>query len=282
MKHTITYLGTVLEALEKGYPDSSKTTLRSWIKEGRVFVDGVKINKTNHVVQSGQTLELKQKVYNLGPHFHILYEDRDIVVIDKPPGLLSVASETETEETAHNYLKDYFYPRRVFPVHRLDQETSGVMLFALSERARDQFKDIFETHAIERSYIAIVEGRIAPPEGTWSCYLYEDRAYYVHATDNPEKGQLAVTHYRCEKVHKNYSMLTLRLETGRKNQIRVHCQRAGHPVAGDSKYGAVTNPLSRLGLHAHLLAFSHPSTGKKMRFEVPIPKRFALFMQQSV
>jgi len=203
-----------------------------------------------------------------------IVEDHDLVVIDKPMGLLSVATDSNTENTAHAYLKNYFNQKRVFVVHRLDRDTSGVMLFALNERARDRLKSIFEKHDIERTYCAIVEGFVAPNEGTWSSYLYEDAQYIVHATENPKKGKKAITHYSCQKATPQYSLVLLRLETGKKNQIRVHCQNAGYPVAGDEKYGAKTNPLRRLALHAFSLAFEHPFTHKKMRFEIPIPEKF--------
>ncbi len=280
MKHTAKNNSTIFEALEGFYPDASKTTLRSWLKEGRIYVDGLKILRTNHPVQEGQTLELKPKVYTIARNLHILYEDNDIVVVDKPPGLLSVATESETENTVHSHLKSHYYPKRVFPVHRLDQDTSGVLLFALNERARDELKKVFEAHSIERAYVALVEGEVSTPAGTWQSYLYEDKNYVVHATNDPQKGRLAVTHYTCEKVFKHCSWLNLRLESGRKNQIRVQCQLAGHPVVGDSKYGAKTNPLRRLALHAYHLSFAHPVTHKKMSFEVPPPTKFFEFMKR--
>ena len=280
MKHTAKTSGTIFEALEGYYPDASKTTLRSWLKEGRIFVDNTKVVRANHPIKEGDTFELKPKVYTIARNLHILYEDNDIVVIDKPPGLLSVANEAESENSVHGHLKIHYHPKRVFPVHRLDQDTSGVLLFALNERARDQLKIVFEAHDIERSYVAIVEGEVESPAGTWESYLYEDKNYVVHATNDPNKGRLAITHYVCEKVLKHYSWLKLTLESGRKNQIRVQCSLAGHPVMGDSKYGAQTNPLGRLALHAFYLSFAHPVTQKKMSFEVPPPLKFFEFMKR--
>lgn len=280
MKHTAKNSSTVFEVLEGYYKDASKTTLRSWIKEGRIFVNEVKINRADHQVVEGQTVQLKPKVYTIARNLHILYEDNDIVVVDKPPGMLSVATESETESSVHSHLKDHYHPRRVFPVHRLDQDTSGVLLFALNERSRDLLKVVFENHSIERAYVALVEGEVSPASGTWECYLYEDKNYVVHATADPQKGRLATTHYTCEKVFKNCSWLNLRLESGRKNQIRVQCQLAGHPVIGDSKYGSKTNVLRRLALHAYLLSFTHPTTQKKMSFTVPAPGKFYEFMKR--
>ena len=265
---------TLLDAVAILAPDSSKTTLRSWIKEGRVFIDGTKVTLATTPVHKGQVVTLGERNRYTGGNIRILYEDRFLVVIDKPEGLLSVAAPFEKDETAHAILKAKYRPGRVFPVHRLDQETSGVMLFALSERARDALKSAFEQHAIKRNYIALVEGVVHPPQGTWSSYQFEDANYFVHNTTDAKKGKLAITHYETQGHSKTYSVLALHLETGRKNQIRAHCQLAGNPVAGDKKYGAQTDPAHRLCLHAHTLKFTHPVTGKEMDFESPIPDTF--------
>ena len=215
------------------------------------------------------------------PDFPILYEDDDLVVVEKPSGLLSVSAAFEKEETAHALLKVHFYPRKVYIVHRLDQDTSGVMLFALNEVSCEKLKAQFEAHAIERAYTAIVEGHVDKLSGTWESYQFEDKQYKVHETDEAGKGRLAITHFKTLAATKRYSLLQFRLETGRKNQIRVHCAAADHPIAGDKKYGAKTNPLKRLSLHAHLLAFQHPISRKKMHFEAPPPEPFSRLVGQS-
>lgn len=265
---------TLLEALAQLSPESSKTTLRSWLKEGRVTVAGQAVKSVAMIVYSGQEVALgaRPKLIEDGK-LRILYEDRHLIVIEKPTGLLSVATNFEKEETAHALLKKK-YSQRVFVVHRLDQDTSGIMLFALSEPARDQLKLLFEKHEIERAYTAIVEGRLEKRSGTWQSYLREDENYFVYSTPEAENSQLATTHYTVISTSKRFTTLQLNLETGRKNQIRVHCQDAGHPVAGDAKYSATTNPINRLCLHAHLLAFVHPITRQKMRFESPLPTIF--------
>lgn len=273
MKYEIQEDQTLLEALGKMSPDSTVTSLRSWVKEGRITVDGRLAKITSAKLHKGQLLVLNPKPAFAGV-LRIYYEDRDIVVIEKPMGLLSVATAFEKGDTAHAILKDHYRPGRVFVVHRLDQDTSGVMIFARSEEARDQLKVIFEAHDIERKYIAIVEGQVSPESGTWKSYIFEDDNYLVHTTTNTEKGQLAITHYEVLDTAKRYTGLSLTLETGRKNQIRVHCQEAGHSIVGDKKYGATTNPVKRLCLHAHLLAFKHPITKKPMYFESPIPEIF--------
>ncbi|MCE5318963.1 MAG: RluA family pseudouridine synthase [Parachlamydia sp.] len=260
----------LIDTLAQQYPDSSRTTLRSWIKEGRVCVDGQTVKNPQLEIGTGVvTLRPRSRFADGG--IRILYEDRDLLVIDKPEGLLSVATAFEKEETAYALLRKKF--RNIQVVHRLDQETSGVMMFALSEQGREGCKAMFEKHALQRVYYAVVEGQFTESKGTWRSYQYEDANYHVHTTDDPKLGKLAITHYAVKATTKRYSLLELTLETGRKNQIRVHCQTAGHPVAGDKKYGAKTNP-GRLCLHAHLLDFQHPITGKSLRFTSDLPETF--------
>jgi tRNA pseudouridine32 synthase/23S rRNA pseudouridine746 synthase/23S rRNA pseudouridine1911/1915/1917 synthase len=264
----------ILEALALISPQSSKNTLRSWIKEGRVQVNDITVKNPSVMVLKNQHVTVGQRKKIIRPGMPLLYEDQDLVIIDKPTGLLSVATAFEKGETVHALLKAHYHPRKVFVVHRLDQDTSGVMVFALNQEACDRLKDLFEVHNIERAYTAIVEGRLTVSHGTWESYQYEDSQYRVHETEDETRGRLAVTHFQLVASSKRYTWLELKLETGRKNQIRVHCQSAGHPVVGDKKYGAQSNPLKRLCLHAHLLAFQHPFTKKKLRFESPIPEEF--------
>jgi 23S rRNA pseudouridine1911/1915/1917 synthase len=268
----------LLEALAKLFPQSSKNTLRSWIKEGRVQVNEVTAKNASLIVLKDQCVTIGQRKKIIRHDLPILYEDQDLVVVFKPAGLLSVATTFEKGETVHALLKKHYHPRKVFVVHRLDQDTSGVMVFALNQEANDQLKALFEVHDIERAYTAIVEGEILSPSGTWQSYQFEDGQYMIHETDDETQGRLAITHYKTIASSKRYSWLQLRLETGRKNQIRVHCQSAGHPVVGDKKYGSHTSPIKRLCLHAHLLAFKHPFTKKSLRFESPVPEEFYRLM----
>lgn len=263
------------------FPDSSKSTLRAWIEDGRVFVDGKPIKSAKHMVKSGQELSIGQKVRRVENHIPIIYSDNALIVIDKPAGLLSVSTAFEKEETAYAYLKRNYYPRPVYVVHRLDQDTSGAMVFALTEPCLEKLKKTFEAHDIERRYVAIVEGKFATPKGCWQSYLYEDSNYVVKVVEDSSLGELAITHYEVKACSKAYSWLELTLETGKKNQIRVHCQHAGHPIVGDKKYGSTCNPFKRLGLHAHCLAFVHPLTGKKMHFTSPIPEIFSGVIKKS-
>ena len=279
MKYHVAADQTLLEALTLACPDSSKTTLRSWIKDGRVLVDGHSVRLSNHPLVAGQQLLLADRAQfircpNVKEGITVYYEDAHLVVVEKPEGLLTVSTDFEKNATLHAYLKTHYRSRPVYPVHRLDQDTSGVMMFALSEEARELLKVVFEKHAIERMYTAIVEGHPEESSGTWTSYLLEDPQYKVHSVPEGEKGSIAITHYETLTQAKRYTVLQLRLETGRKNQIRVHCQDAGCPIVGDSKYGAVSNPIRRMALHASLLAFVHPVTRKPLRFESPLPEAF--------
>lgn len=273
-KHCCQKDSKLLEVLQHFYPNNSSTSLRSWIEQGRVTVDEVVAKKPQLLIKAGQSI-LIHKRENLVEHrFPILFSDEAVVVIEKPQGLLSVSTFFEKNETAFACLKRKYYPKQVYVVHRLDQETSGVMLFALSEKALEALKKDFAKHAIERKYVAIVEGKLERKKGSWKSYLYEDANYVVRETSHSDKGELAITHYRVLSETSLYSLLELTLETGKKNQIRVHCQQAGHSVVGDLKYGAKSNPIKRLCLHAQHLAFTHPLTGKQMRFTSPVPSTF--------
>lgn len=279
MRTIISEEQSLLEALARHYPDSSKSTLRSWLKQGRITVDGQIAKNASLVIKKGQSLTVESRKRSVGKGLRIIYEDRHLVAIDKPSGVLSVATAFDAEETAHAWLKAHYHPKRVHVVHRLDQDTSGVMLFALTEESRDRLKKTFHEHDLKRVYVAIVEGQFDAPKGRWQSHLYEDATYVVRPTPHPNKGRLAITHYEVVRSSPRYSWLELTLETGRKNQIRVHCQQAGHPVAGDKKYGALTDPIGRLCLHARLLACRHPLTGKAMRFESPSPASFSKILQ---
>ncbi len=271
MKYTSEKKASLLEILEQMAPDSSKNTLRSWLQSGRVKVDNQRSMRANAEILPGQEIAIGPKVSFLRGSIRILHEDDAIVVLEKPEGLLSVATDFESKATVHSMLKRRFHQRRVYPVHRLDRETSGVMLFAYTEKARDALKEQFEQHQVDKTYYAIVEGAMPLGKGIWECLLEEDDFYYVKSTPN---GKHAVTQYEVLKISKNWSLLRLNPKTGRKNQLRVHCSEAGHPIAGDKKYKAVSNPIKRVCLHAQKISFVHPSTQKRLTFSTPLPETF--------
>ncbi|HPE85307.1 MAG TPA: RluA family pseudouridine synthase [Chlamydiales bacterium] len=264
MEYTVKEAGPLLEQLGFMAPDSSKTTLRSWLKLKRVQVNGKIAVIPSQIVESGALVTLGTKnPKRLSEGLKILYEDSDFIVVDKPAELLSVETQFEKHHTAHDILKRYT-GARVYPVHRLDKKTRGVMVFALSLQAFQGLKEQFKDHSIHREYRARVEGIVEPDKGTIRLALKEDAAYRVHVD---ETGEMAITHFEVLQRHKNTTYLKLLLETGKKNQIRVHLKHMGHPILGDRKYGS-THP-GKLALHACILGFVHPVTGKQMEFISP-------------
>ncbi len=277
MKFTVKENIYLMEALKQKFPGSSNNSIKSWLKESKILVDGkiCKIGKKNLTKGQIVTIRPKKRFLEDNISISIVYKDKFLIVVEKPCGLLSVKTNLEKERTMEAILKRNFYPRKVYTIHRLDQDTSGIMVFAFCSKTAKELKQLFAKHDIERHYRAVVEGKLTNKSGRWQSYLYEDASYYVHSTKNENKGVLAITHYKVLKHSDNYSLLDLKLETGKKNQIRVHCLDAGCPVAGDAKYGAKTNPIKRLCLHAYLLSFKHPMLSKMMKFESKIPKSFA-------
>ncbi len=275
MKQIVEQESLILDVLSKMAPESSKNTLRSWLQAGRITVDGQRVERANAQVIPGQEVVLGSKVAFIKGSLRIVHDDDQIVVLEKPEGLLSVATDFETRATVHAMLKRQFHNRKVFPVHRLDRETSGIMLFAYTEKAREEMKRQFEQHLIDKTYFAIVEKEMPFGIGTWESYLEEDDFYYVKSTNDSQRGKLATTHYEVLKTERNRSLLRLNPKTGRKNQLRVHCTEAGHCIVGDKKYGALTNPIKRVCLHAQKITFTHPATGRSMTFMAPLPEVFS-------
>ncbi|PCI76870.1 RNA pseudouridine synthase [Candidatus Aerophobetes bacterium] len=261
----------LIDAMSNAFPDSSKSTLKKWIVHRRVILKGKPVVKTNDPLKEGDTLRFYEKKRIGAKKLAILYSDNHIIVVDKPCSLLSVATYYEQDDTVHDILKQSKTHARVFPVHRLDRETSGVMVFATTNIAREALTEQFHRHSIEREYHAIVEGVAQDEQGTWAHKLLEDANYMMKPNT---RGVMSVTHFNRALVSKKYSYLICHLETGKKNQIRVGASLAGHPIVGDVKYGAAPSPIGRLGLHAHSLGFQHPMTGKYMFFNSIVPPLF--------
>lgn len=261
------------DAMKAIFPDSSRRTLQNWLKNGRFYLDGKRALKENTPLTQGQIVSVKEqfkapKVSGL----NILYEDRHFIIIDKPVGLLSVPlDEEQNRRHALGLLKEAYESEQIFAVHRIDRETSGILLFARGKEAAERFCALFEKHDIVREYYAIVEGRLKEKSGTWKSKLLELPSLDVVESN---QGKEAITHFSLLRKSAKYTYLKLQLETGRKHQIRVHCQRAGHPIVGDERYGALQNPLRRLCLHACTLGFKHPFTQKEVKFTSPLPLSF--------
>lgn len=208
---------------------------------------------------------------------NIIYEDKEIIVIDKAAKLLTVNTDKEHDHTLYNEVSSYVkkkYPKnKIFIVHRLDKDTSGVILFAKNEKIKKAFQDNWNNLVIKREYVALVEGNNIG-KGIIKSYLYETKTLQVVSTNDPKRGKLAITEYESIKEGKKYSLVLINILTGRKNQIRIHLNSIGHPIVGDKKYGSLTNPINRLGLHATKLVIVHPFTKEVMTFNRSYPSSF--------
>jgi 23S rRNA pseudouridine1911/1915/1917 synthase len=208
----------------------------------------------------------------------IVFEDDSVIVVDKAAGLLTMGTDRERARTVYAALRKYANskrpPEKIFIVHRLDREASGLLVFAKTIEAKEHLQTQFKDHTAGRKYIAVVEGRVTPDDFTIRSHLAENAAYRVYSTRKSGGGKLAVTHVHVVKRNRRTTLIEVGLETGRKHQIRVHLAERGHPVTGDKTYGSRSNPIQRMALHAAHLAFRHPRTGKAMQFDSRYPKSF--------
>jgi 23S rRNA pseudouridine1911/1915/1917 synthase len=270
----------LLPYLFAAWPDTKKKQVRGWLKFGSVTVNGRVVTQFDHALKPGDTVLIRPKGMaapetKLANGIRIRHEDSDILVIEKPAGLLSIASASEEEKTAYAFLTDHVRrgnPRgreRVWVVHRLDRETSGVMVFAKNEPAKVALQKDWE--AVEKKYLAVIEGELSHDAGKFDSHLDESNPLKVYVTHEGPETRHALTRYRVTKKGKNTTLVELTLETGRRHQIRVQLAEAGCPIVGDKKYGAETNPIKRIALHATSLRFLHPITREEMRFDSPLP-----------
>lgn len=281
-RHTAPEETGLLDFLLAAMPDRKKTSVKELLKHNQVMVDGNVTTQFDMPVTEGATVRVNttrefQTFYN--PRLKIVYEDNDIIVVNKGYGLLSMGTDKIKDGTAYSLLRDYVKrkdPRnKIFIVHRLDRDTSGLMMFAKTMQAKEAMQHNWNNMVLERRYVAVItNGPLDPQEGEIRSYLTENAAHEVYSTTEPGKGQLAVTYYRTLRNRGKYSLVELSLATGRKNQIRVHMKEAGHPIAGDRRYGAPASPIHRLALHAQTLRFVHPVTRRDMSFATPVPAAF--------
>lgn len=268
----------VLKFLFEKMSDRSKKSVKAMLSRGQVLVNGKSTTQFNDPLKPGDRVEIEKSTSKHHADIRgieVLHEDDDIIVISKEAGLLSIATDSEDRFTAYRLLSNYLQtinPKtRIFIVHRLDKDTSGVMVFAKNQMVQKKLQDNWSDNAKERTYVALVEGYVGK-SGTVTSYLSEDQSFKVRSSKDPKKGKKAITHYAPLNHTRGYTLLRVNLETGRKNQVRVHMSDIGHPVVGDKKYGAKSRIIKRLGLHAHAIALKHPSTGKVMRFEAKVPE----------
>ncbi len=271
-------------------PDNKKGDIKKWMKYGHLKVNGNIAKGFDTPVEPGALVEFNSTrpfpVFR-HPRIEIVYEDDDVIVINKGYGLLSVSTlshkkEDNAYEILRNYVKMVNPRNKLFIVHRLDRDTSGLMMFAKSEEAQNVLRHNWNNMILERLYVAVLEGYLEQDKGYVKSRLAENSQFVVYATDNPDEGRVAVTHYEVVGRGNGYTLAQFSLDTGRKNQIRVHAKELGHPIAGDRKYGATKSPLHRLALHARTLRFAHPITRRDMNFETPIPPKFAAAIRKQM
>lgn len=277
---------TLMQCVEAKLTDHKRTAVKALLKYNQVAVNSMPISQFNAPVRKGDTVAVnftRPFVVFSHPRIQLVYEDDDIIVINKGSGILSVSTDNVKDGTAYSILRDYLKkkdPRlMLFVVHRLDRDTSGLMLFAKNVEAKEAMQHNWNNMVLDRKYVAVVEGKVDEEEGVVKSYLSETSQFEVYSTQNPEQGQLAVTRFRRLKCNNGYSLMELSLDTGRKNQIRVHMKDLGHPIAGDRKYGAKSSPIHRLALHARTLHFAHPRSKREMLFETPVPTRFMAMLK---
>jgi 23S rRNA pseudouridine1911/1915/1917 synthase len=269
--------GPLLNWLLDALRPMNRTRVKQLLRNGQVCVNGAPVTRHNHTVHPGDRVTISREGQVVGSRDRdrivIVHEDAAVIAIDKPAGLLTVATEAEKADTAFARLRDHLAERRAgrpFVVHRLDRDTSGLLLFARTPEARDLLQQNWD--AVTKTYLAVVEGVPRPAEGVVDNYLTEGRNLRVRATPPGGDAKRAVSRYRVLATRPPYSLIEVVIETGRKHQIRVHLAGLGCPVVGDRDYGARTNPARRLGLHAWRLAFDHPVTGERVELEAPFPE----------
>ena len=267
----------LIEFLKKMFSNLSKNSVKSLLHNEKVFVNGNMTTKYNYELNIGDVVEIREKV---AKNIDIIYEDKDIIVINKPSGLLTVATEKEKNKTAYHLVMEYLKKKnknnRIFIIHRLDKDTSGILVIAKNDEAHNKLAVQFKDHSIKREYYALVEGKFSSTTGTINKPLGRDKKDRIKMAIN-EDGKRAVTHYEVlEQYDKGISLVKCTLETGRTHQIRVHMASIGHPLVGDLVYGYKRQKFNVEGqvLHAKTLGFIHPRTNEYMEFTSELPEYF--------
>lgn len=260
----------------------SRNSVKSLLAHRQVSVNNTITTQFNHLLKPNDKIIVNSSRGNIElthPKLRIIFEDAYLIIVEKKEGLLTVSTGDNDETTAfsilRNYVKKSSPTNRVYTVHRLDRETSGVLMFAKTREIQLALQENWHRVITRRIYVALVEGNVEKEQDTIVSWLSEnEKSLKIHSSESDNGGQQAVTHYRRIKSNDQYSLLEIELETGRKNQIRVHMEGIGHPIVGDKKYGAGLSPIARMGLHARVLAFYHPMSLEIVSFETPVPRNF--------
>lgn len=270
----------LIDYLRKEFTKLSKNNIKSLLSKEMVTVNNSVQTRYDYLVKKGDKIvirETKIKVKRYQKDINIIYEDDDLLVINKPAGLLTIATNKEKEFTlyhfASNYIKEKNKNNKIFIIHRLDKETSGIVIFAKNQKTKNLFQNSWDRNILYRGYYAVVEDTLKNKEGTIKSYLTENSAYMVYSTTK-DNGKLAITDYKVIKENKKYTLLDINIKTGRKNQIRVHMMENGNVIVGDKKYGSNINTINRMALHAYKLELIDPRNNKKLVFKTSMPTIF--------
>ncbi|MBP5771157.1 MAG: RluA family pseudouridine synthase [Bacteroidaceae bacterium] len=286
-EHIVREETTLLEFLLKELDGISRNRAKDILAGHGITVDRQQTTRYDLPLHPGQVVcvsKHKQSTQLLNRYVRIVYEDKDLIVIEKSQGILSMPA-TAKQYSVKQVLDEYFQKRHfkctTHTVHRLDRETSGLMMYAKSIEIQKILEENWQEIVFDRRYVAVLSGQMEREGGTVESWLKDNKAYITYSSpEDPGNAKYAVTHYHTLQTTPRYSLVELKLETGRKNQIRVHMQDIGHPVCGDRKYGDGSDPIGRLCLHAYRLNFYHPRTGQLMNFETPFPRDFMKLFQQ--
>lgn len=270
----------LLSFLLEKYPSLSRNAVKSLLSKHQVAVNGapvsqfnLKLSKDDIVIVSKNRIAKKER-----KNLPIIFENNDLIVINKPSGLLSIASDNEKGRTAFRMVNDYLQQKdkrnRIYVVHRLDEDTSGVLVFAKNPQIKDALQKNWNDIVKSRRYYAVVEGTLEKKEDRLINYLKENSLNLMYVTSDKKNGKKCITNYKVIRSNNLYSLLDINIESGRKNQIRVQLGNINHYVIGDDKYGEPSNPINRLGLHAYELSFVNPLTNKLMTFKTDMPIEF--------
>lgn len=280
-KYTVKQATTILAFIQQVHSGKSRSAVKSMLKHRQILLNGNAVAIDSTAILEGDVVEIiggKTPEKLNSELLKILWEDDYLIVIDKKTGLLSVGTEREREQTAYAILKQHVKQvsehHKIFVLHRLDRDTSGVMMFAKNKEVQEQMQRTWNDVVTDRRYVLVVAGRMAKDQGEITTWLRDGATFETISSYEANGGQRSTTHYRVLKRSDEFTMVECTLDTGRKNQIRVHMRDLGHSIVGDKKYGGIKSPFGRLGLHAHILEFVHPITGKTHRFESNVPKAF--------
>ncbi len=273
---------TLLPFVMKKMNGISRNKAKNILSGGSVFINGMKVTQHNFELQPGMEVKIgrNQTGEPLNSHWvRIVYEDQYLFVVEKRSGILCNSPHSD-EETVQGILNQYLEKNHqrchAHTIHRLDRDTSGLMLFAKDKKVALKFEENWKETVYDRRYVALVHGEMRKKEGAISSWLKDNAQFLTYSSKTDNGGKFATTHYKLIKVSDGYSLVELKLDTGRKNQIRVHLADIGFPVVGDPKYGDGDDKIGRLGLHAYKLCFIHPITHEDLKFETEFPASFRL------